>query len=114
MKSGGSFANWLHIAGPAETIYQYYPEAGVEIANFDYCVDPLRARQILPRTCLDGNIKSFSFVEATPNDIAAESASLLELFSSCGGFILSSGCEIPPEARPENIVAMVCAPHDKR
>ncbi len=110
-KSGGSFANWLHIAGPAETIFPFYPEAGVDIANFDYCIDPLRARQILPRTCLDGNIKPLSFVEATPNDIARESARLLELFSLHGGLILSSGCEIPLEAKSENVVAMVRAPH---
>ncbi len=111
LKSGGSFANWLHIAGPAETIFPFYPEAGVDIANFDYCIDPVRARQILPRTCLDGNIKPLSFVEATPNDIAGESARLLGLFSSQRGLILSSGCEIPLEAKSENVVAMVRAPH---
>jgi uroporphyrinogen decarboxylase len=108
-KSAGALAGWLHIAGPAETIYPYYPEAGVEIANLDYCVDPLRARQILPTTCLDGNLKPLSFVEATANDIAAESARLLEMFSPRGGFILSSGCEIPPESKPENVAAMVAA-----
>src|SRR3990172_10191651 len=45
LKSGGSLANWLHIAGPVESILPYYPEAGVEVANFDYCVDPVLARQ---------------------------------------------------------------------
>jgi uroporphyrinogen decarboxylase len=114
LKSGGSLANWLHIAGPADTIYPFYPEAGVEIANFDYCIEPLRARQILPRTCLDGNIKPLSFVEAEPNDIARESARLLDFFSSHGGFILSSGCEIPPESKSENVAAMVRAPQAKR
>lgn len=110
LKSGGSFANWLHIAGPAETIYPFYPEAGVDIANVDYCIDPVRARQVLPRTCLDGNIKPLSFVEATPDDVAEESARLLELFSLHGGLILSSGCEIPLEAKSENVAAMVRAP----
>ncbi len=114
LKAGGSFANWLHIAGPAEAIYPFYPEAGVEIANFDYCVDPIRARQILPRTCLDGNIKPLSFVEATPDDIAGESARLLDLFSLHGGLLLSSGCEIPPEAKSENVAAMVRAPYAGR
>jgi uroporphyrinogen decarboxylase len=108
-KSAGALDGWLHIAGPAETIYPYYPEAGVEIANLDYCVDPLHARQILPTTCLDGNLKPLSFVEASANDIAAESAGLLEMFGSRGGFILSSGCEIPPESKPENVAAMVAA-----
>ncbi|MBF0505549.1 MAG: uroporphyrinogen decarboxylase family protein [Nitrospirae bacterium] len=113
-KSAGSFANWLHIAGPVDPICPYYPEAGVEIANLDYCVDPLHARKILPRTCLDGNIKPLSFIEAEPADVAAESARLLELFRSQGGFILSSGCEIPPESRPENVAAMVSAPRSGR
>jgi uroporphyrinogen decarboxylase len=114
LKRAGSLANWLHIAGPAETIYPYYPEAGVEIANVDYCTDPLNARRILPRTCLNGNLKPLSFVEATPHDIAAESAALLDQFGRSGGFILSSGCEIPPESNPDNVAAMVAATHIER
>ena len=110
LKSAGALANWLHIAGPAEAIYPYYPEAGVEIANVDYCIDPVRARQILPRTCLNGNLRPLSFVGGLAGDIAAESAGLLEHFGPGGGFILSSGCEIPPEASPENVAAMVAAP----
>ena len=38
LKQRGAAANWLHIAGPAAPILQYYREAGVDIANFDYCV----------------------------------------------------------------------------
>ncbi|MGO9377569.1 MAG: uroporphyrinogen decarboxylase family protein [Dissulfurispiraceae bacterium] len=109
LKSGGSLANWLHIAGPAETIFPYYQEAGVELANFDYSIDPLRARQILPAICLNGNVKPFSFVDATPGDIASECAGLLDKLGPGCGYILSSGCEIPPEANPENVAAMVSA-----
>ena len=109
LKSAGAAANWLHIAGPADSIYPYYPEAGVDIANVDYCVDPLHARRILPRTCLDGTIRPLAFVESTPDAIFAESAGLLKLFPPGGGFILSSGCEIPPEANPDNVAAMVAA-----
>ena len=107
LQGGGSAANWLHIAGPAESILPYYPEAGVNIANFDYCIDPLRAQDLLPKACLDGNIKPLAFVEATPAEIASESARLKELFGPRGGFILSSGCEIPPESKPENIAALL-------
>lgn len=107
LKAGGSAANWLHIAGPVEPILASYLEAGVDIANFDYCVDPLHAQRLLPKTCLDGNIRPLSFVEAAPSDIVSESARLTELFSSRGAFILSSGCEIPPEAKPENVAALL-------
>jgi len=106
-KEAGAVANWLHIAGPTDPILPFYPQAGVDIANFDYCVDPLTAQQRLPQTCLDGNIKPFSFVEAMPEEITIESAKLLDLFAERRGFILSSGCEIPPEAKPENITALV-------
>jgi uroporphyrinogen decarboxylase len=109
LKKVGAAANWLHIAGPVEPILPLYPQCGVDIANFDYCVTPLEAQQALPHTCLDGNIKPLSFVEATPEEIAEESSRLLNAFKSRGGFILSSGCEIPPEAKPENVAAMVSA-----
>ena len=101
--------NWLHTAGMAAPILPFYPQAGVELANIDFSVDPQYAMQSLPHTCLDGNIKTLAFVEATPAEIAAESSRLLTLFANRGGFILSSGCEIPPESKPENIAAMVLA-----
>ncbi len=105
----GAIANWLHIAGPASPILPYYPEAGVHIANFDYNVSATEAGGILPSIGLDGNIKSLMFVEGNPEDIEAEAGKLLQTFRERGGFILSSGCEIPPESCPENVAAMVNA-----
>ena len=49
-------------------------------------------------------------MEGCPAEIEAEAASLLRAFRNRRGFILSSGCEIPPEARPENVAALVQAP----
>ena len=108
-KQAGALANWLHIAGPTEPILASYADAGVDIANLDYAVDPVRACELLPRTCLDGNITPLSFVLGHPDQIAEEARRLVELFADRGGFVLSSGCEIPPEAKPENIVALVAA-----
>lgn len=107
LKDGGSLANWLHITGQVNAILPLYPDIGVDIANFDYCVDPQSAQSLLPNTCLDGNLKPYDFVKATPETIGAKASSLLQQFSGRGGFILSSGCEVPPESRPENISAMV-------
>jgi len=108
-KSAGAKANWLHIAGPSDNILPLYPEAGVDIANFDYFVDPSVARHALPGTCLDGNIKPVSFIEGPPESISNEASGLLATFSDRGGFILSPGCEIPPESKPANIEAMIAA-----
>lgn len=104
-----ALANWLHIAGPARRILPFYPKAGVTIANFDYYVSALDARQELPTTCLDGNIKPVMFVEGSPDEIESEARSLLSAFRDTGGFILSSGCEIPPESMSANIAALVSA-----
>jgi uroporphyrinogen decarboxylase len=110
-KAAGAAATWLHVAGPTEPILGYYPQAGVDIANLDYDVDPVRAGRILERTCLDGNIRPLSFVLGSPDEIAAEGRRLVRLFAERGGFILSSGCEIPPEAKPDNVAALVSAVH---
>lgn len=114
LKKAGAAANWLHVAGPAAPILPFYPQAGVDIANFDYCVEPSEAQRALPHTCLDGNIKPYSFVEATPETIEAEASRLLDSFAHRGGFVLSSGCEIPQEAEPENVAAMVMAARKRR
>jgi uroporphyrinogen decarboxylase len=109
LKKAGATFNWLHIAGPTVRILPFYPGLGVDIANFDYEVDPLAAQKALPHTCLDGNLKSLSFVNGTPEEIGQRSQELLGRFGPRRGFILSSGCEIPPEANPENVAAMVSA-----
>jgi uroporphyrinogen decarboxylase len=112
LSAAGALANWLHIAGPATPILRYYPEIGVHIANFDYCVTAESVREQLPHLCVDGNLKSLLFVEGSPAEIQCEARQLLRFFRGHGGFILSSGCEIPPESRPENVAALVQAVRD--
>jgi uroporphyrinogen decarboxylase len=107
LKRKGSPVTWLHIAGPVEPILPLYPDCRVDIANIDYCVDVKRARAAVPRMCLEGNIRPLAFVDSEPGDIAA--ACLRVLDGAGPGFILSSGCEIPLEARPKCVQALVDA-----
>ena len=108
-RAAGAVAAWLHTAGQTAPILPFYPQAGVDLANIDFCVDPQLAARVLPQTCLSGNLRPLAFVDDEPAEIARAAARLLDLFADRGGFILSSGCEIPPEARPENIAALVAA-----
>ncbi len=112
--AAGARGNWLHIAGPVDPILPLYREAGADLANFDYCVDPSTATRALPHTALDGNVRPLSFVEGTPDSLAGEVHRLREVLEPRGGWIVSSGCEIPPEARPENILAFVEATRSLR
>jgi uroporphyrinogen decarboxylase len=109
LTAAGTAGNWLHIAGPVAPILSDYAKAGVAVANFDYMVSAAEARKRLPATCCDGNIKSLLFVEGSPVEVEAEAFKLLCAFADRRGFILSSGCEIPPEAKPENVAALVKA-----
>jgi uroporphyrinogen decarboxylase len=108
-QAAGAPAGWLHVAGPITSVLPILDQTGANIFNFDYCVDPDEVLGIESRICFDGNIKSLDFEMAEPEDIFNESVRLKSLFALRGGFILSSGCEIPPGSKPENIEAMVAA-----
>lgn len=111
-KQAGAPVNWLHIAGRTLPILPMYAGVGVTLGNFDYCVEAERlADDAIPPFCVDGNIRSLAFIDEEPEQIAAEARRLIRVFSRRGGFILSSGCEIPPESRPENVAALVGAVH---
>jgi uroporphyrinogen decarboxylase len=109
LDEAGAAAGWLHIAGPTASILPLCATSGANILNFDYCVDPGAVMGKAPALCCDGNIKSLDFEEADPEKIMDDSLTLLDVFAERGGFILSSGCEIPPGSRPENVDALVSA-----
>jgi len=108
LRGHGALANWQHIAGPVLPLLPLYPECLVDIANIDYCVTVAQARAALPGLCLDGNVRSLAFADADPELIARACDELLDA-AGPAGFILSSGCEVPLEARPECIDALVAA-----
>ena len=110
----GAVAGWLHAAGPIASILPSLSESGANIMNFDYCVDPNEVMNKAPSMCCNGNIKSLDFEEAPQERILSESLRLQDLFAGRGGFILSSGCEIPPQSKPENVEAMVSATRERR
>jgi uroporphyrinogen decarboxylase len=112
--AAGSLANWLHAAGPIASILPLLSETGADILNFDYCVDPSEVINKAPSLCCNGNLKPLDFEEASPEKISSDSIRLQNLFADRGGYILSSGCEIPPESRPENVEAMVRATREWR
>ncbi len=107
LKEKGAETVWLHIAGKVLPILPYYPHIGISICNFDYCVGAQEAAGAVPESCLAGNIKPFAFIGTDTSAVENEAASLISFFSKRGGFILSSGCEIPPESNPKMVAALV-------
>lgn len=114
LKQAGAKATWLHIAGQTAAVLPLYAAFGIDIGNLDYCVDldKILTAPGLEGLSLDGNIKSLSFVTDSPDAIRESAEGILARFDRRGGFILSSGCEIPPEAQEANVSALVAAAKD--
>jgi len=108
-RRAGALASWIHIAGRTAPLLPWYRRLGADLACFDYCVDPepLARADGESRICVVGNLRPLDFVTGDAAGIARDAAALLRLFEGRGGFILSSGCEIPPEAREPNVAALV-------
>ena len=109
LRGGGAAFTWLNIAGPTAGILDCYAHIGADVATFDYYLSAAEASRLLPRTCLAGNLKSLDFLDAAPDVVKREARGLVAAFGGRGGFLLSSGCEIPPEAAAGNIAAMAAA-----
>ncbi len=108
-KSAGSLVNWLAVAEPTAPNLPAYVQAGVELACVDYYVTPQDALEGAPETCMGGNVRPMLFETGTPEDIFEKSRELMDAMADRGGFILSSGCEIPPRSPTENVAAMMNA-----
>lgn len=100
---------WLQIAGYTRGILKEMAETGVDLITIDYLVDLPEARRQIPSIALAGNIKPLSFVVEDKAQIVAEVRRLIVKMGDRpgkNGWVLSSGCEIPPESPWENVLAL--------
>lgn len=77
-----------------------------DIFHFGNAVDLREALDIIPSDRLVmGNIDPVLFLRGTTEEIEIKVQQLLDSFSSYDNFMISSGCDIPPSAKWENINA---------
>ncbi len=108
-KHSGDPICWLNITGQTIPILDLFSETGADLFNIDYLVPITIAMEKLPHHCINGNIKSFSFISGEAKEIQREAKDLLTQTQSRGGFALGPGCEIPLESKVSNIEAMMIA-----
>ncbi|MDP2726449.1 MAG: uroporphyrinogen decarboxylase family protein, partial [Dehalococcoidia bacterium] len=74
----------------------------------DGTTDMVRAKEILgDHMCLMGDVPSTLLSIGTPLEVEQYCRERIEVVGAGGGYILSSGCELPIDAKPENVKAML-------
>ncbi len=99
----------LHICGRTSTIIDLMADSGAAVISVDQIPLKEAREKVGWRACLMGNVRpTETLLEGTPDAVRAEALACLEdAADNPGGFILSSGCEVPIETPPENIDALM-------
>jgi hypothetical protein len=78
------------------------------VLYLDGSTDIFKAKEVLgDHMCLCGDVPASLLSLGLPEEVEAYCERLIKEVGAEGGFILSSGCSTPPNAKPENVKAMV-------
>jgi uroporphyrinogen-III decarboxylase len=80
------------------------------VLQLDGATDIFRAKEVIgDHFCLFGDVPSTMLAFGGEQEVSDYCKKLIDAVGKNGGFILAAGCEIPPNARPENVKAMIDA-----
>ncbi len=98
----------IHICGDTTKIIEDMGKTGADILEIDWKSDMGRARSLVPQsTVLMGNIDpSDPMVLGTPEKVKSQVKNLIETTKG-KGIIISSGCALGANTKPENMAALV-------
>jgi uroporphyrinogen decarboxylase len=86
---------------------------GANVIGIDHGIRLEDAERHLPRDIgLQGNLDPAALTDTTPRAVAAETKRLLELMRDRNGFIFNLGHGVPPDAKMENLEALVTTVQD--
>ena len=102
---------WLHICGNTTDKLESIAETGAHCFSLDYKVDLAEAKKrVGDMICLAGNVDPVSVMDQEgPEKVKADSEACIAAAGQGGGFILTSGCDLPPSIAMENLQAMMSA-----
>ena len=107
--SGAGITTLLHFDNDWTPFLHYFKNfpRGTCILELDGDTDIFKAKEILGDTmCIMGDVPATLLAFGEPEEVLAYCKELIEIVGEGGGFILSSGCSIPSNAKPQNVKAM--------
>lgn len=97
-----------HVCGDTTHQLEVLRDSQADIVDLDREVDLVQAREVLgSEMVIRGNVDPVLFVQGEPARIKELSRKCIQDAGEESPFILSAGCEIPPDSRRENLQAMV-------
>ena len=99
----------LHICGNTEHLIEPMCETGAAGLSLDAAVDlPAISSRIPEKTYIIGNIDPVGVMcEKSPKEIKQDTMALKTAMKDYSNFIVSTGCDLPPETPAENITAFM-------
>ncbi|KLU60658.1 uroporphyrinogen decarboxylase [Peptococcaceae bacterium CEB3] len=98
----------IHICGKTDAIQEQWVETGADVFEVDHLTDIRQLRRLsLGRTSILGNLNTDMLAAGTPQEVETACRELFDVMLPDSGFILSSGCSMLADSKPENLEAMV-------
>ncbi len=98
----------IHICGNTEGIHDLWPQTDAACFEVDHKTDIMSLRKAtLRRNAILGNIDTGLFCEGTEAQVESACAELIQVMKPESGFILSSGCSMSANSKPEHLTAMI-------
>lgn len=105
---------FLHLDSDWTPFFTYLKDfpRGRCVLCLDGSSDIFKAKEVLgDHMCIMGDVPASLLKLGEPEEVDAYCHRLITEIGTDGGFILSSGCTIPPDAKPENVKAMLQSVH---
>lgn len=108
IKAHGVFV-WLHICGDTTKSLNLIAETHADCFSIDHKVNLAKAKDVLGgKMCIAGNVDPVAYLyQGTPSSVREACKRCIADAAEGGGFILTSGCDLPPTVKLENIQAMM-------
>ncbi|MBT4518795.1 MAG: hypothetical protein HOC23_02220 [Halieaceae bacterium] len=87
--------------------FKQLPRGSIAL-ELDGTTDLALAKEILnDHACLKGDVPAALLALGTPEEVASYCKEKIDIVGAGGGYILGTGCSVPPNVKPENFRAMI-------